>query len=133
MTLARGPFEVKILPQPAEDQAAGAAVGRMHLDKQFHGDLEAQSQGQMLAFRSAVKGSAGYVAQELVTGALHGRRGTFVLQHTGVMTRGVGQLTVTVVPDSGTEELVGLSGTMAIEIVDGKHTYSFEHTLADPA
>ena len=102
----------------------------MLLDKQFHGDLEATSQGQMLAFSSAVKGSAGYVAIEQVSGTLHGRQGTFVLQHNGTMSRGEPRLTITVVPDSGTGELAGLAGTMTIEIVDGKHSYGFEHTLA---
>jgi hypothetical protein len=125
---ASGPFEVKMLPQ-APDEKAGN-VGRMLLDKQFHGDLEATSQGQMLAFSSAVKGSAGYVAIEQVSGTLQGRKGTFVLQHSGTMTRGEPQLAISVVPDSGTDELAGLAGTMKIEIADGKHSYSFEYTLA---
>ena len=125
-THATGPFEVKLVPQPAD----GSPLGRMTIDKQFHGDLEATSKGQMLAFSTDVKGSAGYVAMEQVNGTLHGRTGTFVLQHSGTMTRGAPQLTVTVVPDSGTGELVGLAGKMNIIIADGKHSYEFDYTLA---
>jgi hypothetical protein len=106
-------------------------VGRMLIDKQFHGELEATSEGQMLAFRTSVEGSAGYVAMERVTGTLHGRSGDFVLQHYGVMTRGTPQLTVTVVPDSGTGDLAGLAGRMSIVVAERKHSYSFEYTLAD--
>jgi hypothetical protein len=102
----------------------------MSIDKQFHGDLEATSKGQMLAAVTSVKGSAGYVAIEQVTGSLRGRSGTFVLQHSGTMTRGAPQQIVSVVPDSGTGELVGLTGTMTITIADGKHSYDFEYTLA---
>ena len=131
-THASGSFEVKITPQ-AQDEAEGSAIGRLAIDKQFHGDLEATSKGQMLAAGTAIEGSAGYVAIEQATGTLHGRSGTFVLQHSGTMARGVGQLTITVVPDSGTGELVGLAGEMAIKIVDGKHSYDFEYTLAEPA
>ncbi len=100
------------------------------MDKQFHGDLEATSKGQMLATTTDVKGSAGYVALERVSGTLQGRSGTFALQHNGTMTRGEPQLTITVVPDSGTGQLVGLAGTMTIAIAaDGKHSYGFEYTL----
>jgi hypothetical protein len=102
----------------------------MSIDKQFHGDLEAVSYGQMLSAVTSVKGSAGYVAIEQVTGSLHGRSGAFVLQHSGAMTRGAPQLIVSVVPDSGTGELAGLSGTLTITIADGKHSYDFEYTLA---
>jgi len=102
----------------------------MSIDKQFHGDLEGTSKGQMLAVSSEVKGSAGYVAMERITATLQGRRGSFALQHSGTMTRGTPQLTVTVVPDSGTDQLVGLSGKMKINIVDGKHFYEFDYTLA---
>jgi hypothetical protein len=127
MTRATGPFDVKVLPQtPAEGEEA--AIGRMLLDKRFHGDLDATSKGQMLAAGTAVKGSAGYVAMELVSGTLHGRRGTFVLQHSGTMNRGEPSLTVTVVPDSGTEELTGLSGRMNIIIAEG-HSYEFDYEL----
>jgi hypothetical protein len=125
---ANGTFEVKLTPQPAEAEAP--ALGRMSIDKQFHGDLEATSKGQMLAHSTSVKGSAGYVAMERVTGTLHGRSGTFVLQHSGTMARGAPELTVNVVPDSGTGELTGLAGTLAITIADGKHSYDFEYTLA---
>jgi hypothetical protein len=130
-TNAKGIFEVKTLPQPSDPAAGGDALGRLLLDKQFHGDLEATSKGTMLAAGTAVKGSAGYVAIELVTGTLHGHTGTFVLQHTGTMTRGVPQLSVTVVPDSGTGQLVGLTGKMTINIADGKHSYDFEYTLVE--
>jgi hypothetical protein len=129
-TRASGPFEVKLNPVPAAHSSAGALLGRMSIDKQFHGDLDATSEGEMLTAGTAVKGSAGYVAIERVSGTLHGLTGTFVLQHSGTMTRGAPQLTITVVPDSGTGELTGLAGTMTINIVDGKHSYDFEYTLA---
>ena len=116
---------------PPEDPADAASVGRMSIDKQFHGDLEAHSKGQMLAFSSSVKGSAGYVAMEKVSGTLHGHTGTFVLQHTGTMTRGTPSLSITVVPDSGTDQLTGLTGKMDIIIVEGKHSYDFEYSLPD--
>lgn len=124
---AVGDFDVKVIPQTGEE--GFEAVGRMLLDKQFHGDLEAISKGQMLAAGTAVKGSAGYVAMEQVSGMLHGRTGTFVLQHSGTMNRGEPQLSVTVVPDSGTGELVGLAGRMDIIIEGGKHSYDFEYAL----
>ena len=125
---ASGPFDVKLTPQ----EGADAPVGRMTLDKQFHGDLEATSKGQMLmASSSSVQGSAGYVAIEKVTGTLNGRHGSFYLQHSGTMTRGAGDLTITVIPDSGTDDLVGLTGRMNIIIKDGKHSYDFEYTLPD--
>jgi hypothetical protein len=127
---ASGPFEVKLTPQ--DDKSGDTGLARMTIDKQFHGDLEATSQGQMLSAMTAVQGSAGYVAIEKVSGKLKGRTGTFVLQHTGVMNRGVPQLTITVVPDSGTGELAGLSGTMMINIAaGGKHSYDFEYTLPE--
>ena len=127
---ARGIFEVKLNPQSLADPGAGATLGRMSIDKQFHGDLEGTSKGEMLSAGTAVKGSAGYVAIERVSGKLHGRSGTFVLQHSGTMTRGAPQLTVTVVPDSGTGDLAGLAGNMSIKIDEGKHFYEFEYTLA---
>jgi hypothetical protein len=125
---ATGTFEVKMQPQ-SDEHVGDPTVGRMSLDKQFHGDLEATSKGQMLAVRGDVAGSAGYVAMERVTGTLSGRTGTFALQHTGTMTRGVPELRVTVVPDSGTGELTGLAGKLVINIVDKKHFYEFEYTL----
>jgi Protein of unknown function (DUF3224) len=131
MTRADGTFEVKLSPQAADDQGGGAALGRMLIDKQFHGDLEATSKGQMLAHMTGVKGSAGYVAMEVVTGRLGGRSGVFVLQHTGTMSHGSQQLSVTVVPDSGTGELAGLTGKMAIIIADGKHSYEFEYAIPE--
>jgi len=127
-THANGTFEVKLTPQPAD--AESRAVGRMSIEKQFHGDLEATSNGQMLSAVTSVNGSAGYVAIEQVTGTLQGRRGAFVLQHSGPMTRGAPQLTIIVVPDSGTGECAGLAGTMTITIADGKHSYDLEYTLA---
>jgi Protein of unknown function (DUF3224) len=129
MTRASGSFEVKLTPQPSGDKPEGSLLGRMSIDKQFHGDLEATSKGEMLSAGTAVKGSAGYVAIEHVSGTLHGRSGTFVLQHSGTMTRGTPQLSVTVVPDSGTGQLAGLAGKMTINIVGGKHSYEFEYTL----
>jgi hypothetical protein len=128
--LATGPFDVKLTPQPPDDGAEKPAVGRLRIDKQFHGDLEATSQGQTLAAGTAVQGSAGYVALELVSGTLAGRTGTFVLQHHGIMDRGTPQLAITVIPDSGTGELTGISGKMAIQIEGGKHSYDFEYSLA---
>ena len=128
---ARGPFEVKLKPMPVEGEPEGGLLARMSIDKQFHGDLEAVSKGEMLSAGTAVKGSAGYVAMERVSGKLHGRNGTFVLQHTGTLTRGAPQLSVTVVPDSGTGELVGLAGKMNIDIADGKHSYEFNYTLPE--
>jgi len=124
---ASGTFEVKMSPQ---EQAADMPVGRISIDKEFQGELEGTSKGQMLmASSSSVKNSAGYVAIEKVTGTLNGRRGSFYLQHTGVMTRGVGELAITVIPDSGTDQLIGLSGRMNIIIAEGKHSYEFEYTL----
>jgi uncharacterized protein DUF3224 len=129
---ASGTFEVKLAPQkPDNKEAESANVGRMSIDKQFHGDLEATSKGEMLSFMTDVKGSAGYVAMERVSGILDGRNGTFVLQHSGTMTRGAPQLSVGVVPDSGTGQLTGIAGTMTIKIVEGKHFYDFEYKRTD--
>jgi hypothetical protein len=127
---ATGTFEVKLTPQPPSDPAGDATPGRMSIDKQFRGDLEAASRGEMLMAGTAVAGSAGYVAMERVTGSLHGRSGTFVLQHSGTMNRGAAQLTVTVVPDSGTGELTGLRGAMRIDVSAGAHSYTFDYELA---
>jgi len=129
-TRASGTFEVTLTPQPGDDYADGAGLGRMTIDKQFHGDLDATSKGQMLTGMTSTKGSAGYVAIERVSGTLSGRRGSFILQHSGTMTRGAPTLAVTVVPDSGTDELTGLSGTMAIDITGGQHSYAFEYTFS---
>ena len=126
---AKGTFEVKITPQTPDGKFEDATMGRMTIDKQFHGELEGTSKGQMLSAMTDVKGSAGYVAMERVTGALSGRSGSFVLQHSATMTRGAPQLSITVVPDSGTGQLVGLTGKMDIIITGGKHSYDFEYTL----
>jgi hypothetical protein len=129
---AHGTFDVKITPQKPEDGVGDPLIGRMSIDKQFHGNLEAHSLGQMLASMSAVKGSAGYVAIERVEGTLDGRKGSFVLQHQGTMARGVPGLTVTVVPDSGTGELTGLTGSMKIKIDGGAHSYEFDYSFMEP-
>jgi hypothetical protein len=126
----KGPFDVKMSPQGA----ATDPVGRFALDKAYHGDLEATALGEMLAFGTAVKGSAGYVAIEKVTGTLAGRSGTFALQHWGMMDKGTPELRIMVVPDSGTGDLIGLTGTMTIDIQPGgKHFYGFTYTLPPAA
>ena len=129
MMRASGTFDVTMTPQALADGSADSLLGRMSLDKQFHGDLDAASKGEMLAARTAVKDSAGYVAIEQVTGTLGGRKGTFVLQHSGTMTRGEQQLAITVVPDSGTGDLAGLTGTMTIRVAEGKHFYDFSYSF----
>lgn len=126
---ARGPFDVKITPLANDTPSEGSPLGRMSIDKQFHGDLEGTSKGEMLTAGTAIKNSAAYVAIERVTGSLNGKQGTFALQHHATMTRGEGKLDIIVVPDSGTGELTGLSGTMSIEIANGKHSYVFEYAL----
>lgn len=128
---ATGPFEVKLAPQPLSDLAAESALGRMSLDKVFHGDLTATSRGEMLSAMGSVPGSAAYVAMERVTGTLHGRSGTFALHHTGVMTRGVPSLEIQVVPDSASGELEGLTGTMSIHIEGKAHSYVFDYVLPE--
>jgi Protein of unknown function (DUF3224) len=125
---ASGTFDVKIEPQ-AEDKSEGSTLGRMTIDKQYHGDLEGAAKGEMLTAMTSVKESAAYVAVERVSGTLHGRRGTFVLQHRGTMTRGAQDLVITVVPDSGTGDLKGIAGSMAIKIAEGKHFYEFDYSL----
>ena len=130
---ASGPFEVQLSPQPPTDAASQAGLGRMTLNKRFHGPLEAVSSGEMLAFRSAVDGSAGYVAMETVRGTLAGHAGSFVLQHSSTMNRGEPLQSITVVPDSGTGALAGLAGRMTIEIAPGgAHRYRFEYALPAP-
>jgi hypothetical protein len=124
---ATGTFDVKLAPQQDE----GSPLGRMTIDKQFHGGIDGTSKGQMLSVMTAVKGSGGYVALEQVTGSLEGRKGTFCLQHNGTMTRGTPSLALAVVPDSGTDQLAGLTGTMTIDIApDGKHSYTFQYAIA---
>jgi Protein of unknown function (DUF3224) len=129
MPRATGTFEVKLSPLSLNNNAADSSLGRLDIDKQFFGDLVASSRGEMLSAGTAVKGSAGYVAIERVSGTLQDRTGSFVLQHTGIMNRGEPKLEIAVVPDSGTDQLMGLSGTMTINKVDGVHTYEFEYTL----
>jgi len=131
MNKAVGTFQVKINSLPAYNTSADAMLARMSIDKEFHGDIEATSQGEMLSAGTAIKGSAGYVAIERVTGTLDGRSGGFVLQHNATMTRGVPYLNIIVVPDSGTGELVGLAGTMNIVIEKGKHSYEFQYSFSD--
>ena len=125
---ARGTFDVKTTPQP-QDDPAGGPFGRLFLDKRFHGDLEATSRGQMMAAQTAVAGSGAYVALELVSGTLHGKRGTFILLHRGTMRQGDYVLDVTVVPDSGTAELAGITGAMTIVIKGSDHSYEFMYSL----
>lgn len=127
---AKGKFDVSLNAEANDGMPAGTALGRLSIDKQFHGDLQASSKGTMLSARTQIADSAGYVAIERVTGTLHGLQGSFVLQHNGTMQRGVQHLTIHVVPDSGTEELAGLAGDMTINIVDGTHFYEFEYSLA---
>ena len=127
-TQASGTFEVKLTPQA--DDTGDPALGRMLIDKQFHGELEGTSKGQMLTAGSA-EGSGVYVAVEKVTGTLHGLTGTFILHHTGIMTRKTPQLSINVVPDSGTGQLAGITGKMNIIITNGKHSYDFEYTLPE--
>jgi hypothetical protein len=128
---ASGSFDIQVSPLALDDKTEGTMLGRMGIEKQYHGDLEATAKGEMLTAGTAVKGSAGYVAIERVSGSLQGRSGTFVLQHTGTMTQGAPQLSITVVPDSGTGQLVGLAGKLEIKVVDGKHSYEFDYTLAE--
>lgn len=124
-----GSFDITRTAEPPFDTADGVVLGRMRFDKTFHGPLAATSVVHMTSAMTAVKGSAGYVAVERITGSLEGKAGSFVVLHTGLMDRGAPSLTITVVPDSGTGELVGLAGEMAIEIVEGKHHYRMSYTL----
>ena len=127
--IAKGSFTVELKPQAEPNAADGVSLGRMSLDKRFEGDLIAAGKGEMLTALTAVKGSAGYVAIERVTGTLHGRSGSFVFQHAGTMNQGVQQLSIGVVPGSGTGALTGITGTFTLNIVDGKHFYEFEYSL----
>lgn len=129
MSHAVGTFEVTMKPETLSEVAAASGLGRMSLSKVFRGQLEAVSVGEFLSAMGSEKGSAGYVAMESVTGTLDGMAGSFVLQHTGTMTRGAPALKVSVVPDSGTGELTGLSGTLQIDIVDKQHHYEFAYSL----
>jgi hypothetical protein len=126
---AKGSFEVKLTPVGGEEAGADPKMGRMTIDKKFAGDLEGPSKGQMLTAMTEVQGSAGYVAVERFSGTLHGRSGSFMLQHSGTMDRGKPSLSVTVVPDSGSGELAGITGSMEIIIEDGGHFYAFDYQL----
>ncbi len=127
---AKGTFEVTAIPQTIH-HADDAGRGRMSIEKELRGDLEGTSRGEMLTGMSDVKGSAGYVAIERVTGKLHGRAGSFMLQHSGSMIRGKDErLEILVIPDSGTGELEGIRGRMTIRKVDGQHSYEMEYELA---
>ena len=127
---ASGPFDVKITPQ--DDKSEDPLLARMTLDKQYHGDLQGTGQGQMLTAGTEVKGSGAYVAIEKFTGTLHGKTGSFVLQHSGTMTQNTPQLIIDVVPDSGTGDLKSIAGKMTITIAEGgKHSYDFEYTLQE--
>jgi len=130
MGRARGDFVVTLTPQSTDEITGASTLARLAIDKQFTGDLIGVSKGEMLSAGTPTKGSAGYVAIERVSGALHGRTGTFVLQHSGMMTRGSPELTVSVVPDSGSGELTGLSGTMRIIIEGKRHSYEFDYTIS---
>ncbi len=125
----KGTFEVKMSAEPPFDTADGVTLGRASFDKQFFGPLTATSKVQMLAARTPIADSAGYVAIERITGAIDGKNGSFVAVHMGLADRGKRTLKIHVVPDSGTGELVGMSGTMSIEITDGKHIYELDYTL----
>jgi Protein of unknown function (DUF3224) len=130
MPTAKGTFDVKITPQASDLAPEGPNLGRMSLDKQYHGDLNATAKGEMLtAAGLAVKGSAAYSAIERVSGTLHGKNGSFALQHTGIMDRGKPTLTITVVPDSATGELIGLTGKLDIIIEGKQHSYAFDYDI----
>lgn len=128
---ASGTFSVNLQPMPFEEVADAAMLARRSINKQIIGDLTATTQGQMLSAGTAIKGSAAYVAIEHVEGRLNGKSGSFVLQHTGIMNRGVPSLTVLVVPDSGTGDLVGIQGEFKINIADGSHSYEFIYSLPE--
>ncbi len=127
--IAKGSFAVKLKPEALAVPSEDGKLGRMSIDKSFEGELEGTSVGEMLSALTDTKGSAGYVAMEKVTGKLGGKAGTFVLQHSGTMERGKQALVVTVVPDSGTGELTGLTGRLGIRIEGGKHFYEMEYEI----
>ena len=127
--IARGMFEVKMTPHSPQGESTSEPFQRLTGDKQFHGELEGTGKGEMLGVYTAVEGSGAYVALEVVTGELDGKRGSFILQHKGTMRKGVYMMEVTVVPDSGTEALAGISGKMKIIIEGTKHSYEFEYSF----
>jgi hypothetical protein len=126
---ATGAFDVKISPLTLSEQSADPKLGRMSIEKQYHGELEATAKGEMLTAESELNDSGVYVAVERVTGTLHGKKGSFAMHHTGVMNRGKPELKISVVPDSGKDDLQGLTGTMNIRIESGKHFYDFDYSL----
>lgn len=128
---ASGTFDVKVVPQPLNEHGQLAGMNRLSLDKRFHGDLDAESHGEMLAIGDPKQGLAGYVAIEKVSGQLQGRRGSFALQHSSTLDHGVAHQSIIVVPGSGTEALQGLSGSLVIDIRDGQHSYRFDYQLPD--
>jgi hypothetical protein len=127
--VAKGTFTVELTPQGKPNIADGVTLGRMSLDKRFEGDLSGSGQGEMLSALTPVKGSAGYVAIERVDATLHGRKGSFVLQHSGTMHQGAQQLSITIVPGSGTGALAGIAGTFRLSIVEGRHFYELDYSL----
>lgn len=129
MKRAMGSFEVRLEPLSNADVSHDAYLGRMRLTKKFSGDLTAVARGQMLSASTATQGSAAYVAIDQVTGTLEGRKGSFLLQHAGRVNRGVPSLSIMVVPDSGTDELEGITGTLSVNIVDGRHFYDFLYSF----
>lgn len=130
--VAIGTFTVKLRPMPLEGAGPESKLARMSIDKELVGDLVATAKGQMLSAATETEGSAGYVAIERVAGILRGRKGSFVLQHTGSMDRGTPSLSVVVVPDSGTGELLGLTGKFEIAVKDGEHSYRFSYGFPEP-
>jgi len=125
-----GKFDIAMKPLDMTVQGSkGNTLGRMSIDKTFYGPLSATSVGEMLSVRTSVEGSAGYVAIEQVTGELEGKKGSFVLQHYGIMDVNGQQLTLEVVPDSGSGELKHLRGKMQIRIDNGQHFYDFDYAL----
>ncbi|NHZ66399.1 DUF3224 domain-containing protein [Massilia genomosp. 1] len=126
---ASGPFEITIIPAGVPEKEGRTVTARMALEKRYTGALAASGKGAMLTAVSDTRGSAAYVAIERVSGTLAGRKGGFVLQHAGTMRAGTSQATITIVPDSGTEELSGISGAMTLTVVDGKHFYALDYAL----
>ncbi len=129
MPRATGKFEVSMKPASPPEYEASTTTGRMVLDKQYFGDLDAIGKGEMLTAVTDTQGSAAYVAIERVTGGLTGKKGSFVLQHVGTMSGGADRLSIVVVPDSGTDQLTGLTGTLAIKMEEGQHVYQFDFVL----
>jgi hypothetical protein len=128
---AKGTFEIQATREPPYDSADGVVIGRTRFDKQLSGDLEGTSTVEMISAGTEVRGSAAYVAIERIRGRVHGRTGSFVVHHTGVMDRGTPSLSISVVPDSGTGELRGIAGSMKIDIVEKKHFYTLDYTLPE--